>query len=151
MVATERNEDGTYAAAAFGRSHLPVSCADWPVTAWDSAVPSQDVLDKHPLWARIEPILPAECQGWAGKQRATVIVGAEVATPVLVIGNEGDGVTPIEDTGMLADALVRSRFVRVEADGHGAYANNNDCADDVVDAYLARAIAPENGKVCSSS
>jgi pimeloyl-ACP methyl ester carboxylesterase len=151
MIATDRDEDGTYAATSFGRSHLPISCADWPRSPWETAVPSADVLANHPLWARVEPFVPAECESWTGKERETLLVGAEPVTPVLVIGNEGDGVTPIEGTEMLAAAIIRSRFVRVEEDGHGAYAGDNDCANEVVDAYLARAIAPEPGKVCGAS
>ena len=150
MVVTERDEDGTYPATTFGRSRLLVSCADWPPTPWDSVVPSREVLDNHPLWARIEPPLPDLCAGWTGKLRDTLLVGADVATPVLVIGNEDDLTTPIEDTEALADEIVRSRLVTVSTEGHGAYGTGNDCADDVVEDYLARLLAPEDEYTCGS-
>jgi pimeloyl-ACP methyl ester carboxylesterase len=150
MGMVERDEDGSYPPATFGRTHLLVTCADWPTSPWDSVVPSKDVLGNHPLWARVQPARPDPCSGWTGAVRQTLLVGADVATPVLVIGNDGDLTTPIEDTEALAGEIVRSRFVTVEADGHGAYGSGNDCADSVVDDYLARSLAPEDGFVCTS-
>ena len=150
MRITEREDDGTYPATTFGRSHLLVTCADWPSTPWDSAVPSRAVLDEHPLWARVEPPSGDPCGGWSGAARETLLVGAEVATPVLVIGNDGDLTTPIEGTEGLAAEIVRSRLVTVEAEGHGAYGNGNDCADGIVDDYLARQLAPESDFVCET-
>ncbi|NUR79029.1 MAG: alpha/beta fold hydrolase [Dermatophilaceae bacterium] len=150
MRVTERDENGTYAATTFGRSHLLVTCADWPRTPWDSTGPSPDVLDAHPLWSRVEPPGVDPCTGWTGAARETLLVGAEVATPVLVIGNDGDRTTPMEGTEGLAAEIVRSRLVTVEAEGHGAYGNGDDCADGIVDDYLARHLAPENDFICES-
>jgi pimeloyl-ACP methyl ester carboxylesterase len=150
MVVTDRDEDGTYPATTFARSHLLVACADWPSSPWDTVVPSRDVLDNHPLWARVEPPLPAACDGWTGSLRQTVLVGADVPTPVLVIGNEDDLTTPIEDTAALSAEIVRSRLVTVSTDGHGAYGTGNDCADEVVEDYLARFLAPEDEYTCGS-
>ncbi len=150
MGMVERDEDGSYPQANFGRTHLLVTCADWPTSPWDSVVPSKDVLDNHPLWARVQPPRPDPCSGWTGALRQTLLVGADVPTPVLVIGNDGDRTTPIEDTEALAGEIVRSRFVTVEAEGHGAYGQGNECADGIVDDYLARRLAPENDFVCES-
>lgn len=151
MEMTDRNEDGTYPATTFGRSHLLVSCSDWLRSPWDSAVPSHDVLANHPLWARVQPTSPDPCDGWKGVPRATLLVGSDVSTPVLVIGNDGDRTTPIESTKGLASEILRSRFVTVSADGHGAYGTDNNCADAVVDGYLARLQAPANGYVCGAN
>ncbi|MEW1954492.1 alpha/beta hydrolase [Terrabacter sp. NPDC080008] len=150
MEMVDRNEDGTYAADATERGHLPVTCADWPPSPWDSAVPSRDVLENHPLWARVEAPTTAECDGWTGVRRRTLTVRPDVSTPVLVIGNDDDKTTPIEDTRALAGEISRSRLVTVSADGHGAYGSDNDCADEVVDDYLARAKAPEDGFHCGA-
>jgi homoserine acetyltransferase len=83
-------------------------------------------------------------------RRQTLLVGAEVSTPVLVIGNNGDRTTPIEDTKALSREIVRSRFVTVSAEGHGAYGTGNDCADAVVDGYLARLEAPQDDFHCGA-
>ena len=151
MGFVERDDDGSYASATFSRSHLLVTCADWPATPWDSVVPSRSVLANHPLWAHVEPPSPAQCAGWTGQKRQTLLVGADVATPVLVIGNDIDRTTPIEDTEALASEIVRSRYVRVDAEGHGAYDSGNACAALVVDEYLTEAQAPEDDYYCTKS
>lgn len=150
MVAVGRDVDGTYPGSTYGKSHLPVTCADWPVQTWADRTPSPEVLEEHPLFARIQPPLPPECAGWTGALRSNLLVRAEPATPVLVIGNERDPVTPIEDTEHLAEMITRSRLVRVDAAVHGAYAMGNACADRVVEDYLARGLPPEDGLECAA-
>ena len=148
MVAVGRDVDGSYPGATFGKSHLPVTCADWPAPTWADLTPSRAVLEEHPLFGRIQPPLPSECSGWRGTMRSNLLVGAEPATPILVIGNEDDPVTPIEDTEYLAEMLVGSRLVTVDAARHGAYAMGNACVDEVVEDYLARGLAPRDGLGC---
>lgn len=146
-----RNDDGTYASPSFAKDSLPVTCADWPASVWDDAWPSADVLQNHPLWARVALATFPECVGWKGTLRQNLMVGAQLPTPVLVIGNERDPVTPIDDTEAMADAFVRSRFVSVDAEGHGAYGSSNDCADKVVDDYLVDAVPPAEGFTCPAT
>lgn len=146
-----RDDDGTYASPGFEKDSLPVTCADWPPSVWDGVRPSADVLRNHPLWARIGLTTVSECAGWTGTLRETLLVGAVLPTSVLVIGNESDPVTPIEDTEAMADAFVGSRFVSVDAEGHGAYGNGNDCADKVVDDYLVDAVPPAEGFTCPAA
>ena len=150
MTVTQREVDGTYAGTTFDRSHLLVTCADWPPSPWDSVIPSPDVLANHPLWSRVRPPAPDPCDGWAGSTRQTLTVDPQVDTPVLVIGNEGDDVTPIEDTADLSAEIRHSRLVRVATDGHGAYSTGNDCADRAVDRYLAESVLPEEGLRCGT-
>ena len=83
------------------------------------------------------------------RRRSTLIIFADVPTPVLVIGNDGDLVTPMAGTKAFADTIARSRLVTVEADGHGAYAAGNRCADEIVDTYLVDAIPPKDGTECA--
>ncbi|HKX67149.1 MAG TPA: alpha/beta hydrolase [Intrasporangium sp.] len=148
MVSVGRDVDGSYPGASYGKNHLPVTCADWPVPVWSELTPSPKVLEEHPLFGRIQPPLPSECTGWTGEPRSKLVVEAEPATPVLVIGNANDPVTPIEDTEYLASAIGRSRLVTVDAAVHGSYATGNACADGAVEDYLVRAMSPRNGLKC---
>ena len=148
MVSVGRDVDGSYPGSSYGKNHLPVTCADWPVPTWSELTPSPKVLEEHPLFARIQPPRPSECTGWTGALRSKLLVDAEPATPVLVIGNADDPVTPIEDTEHLAGAISRSRLVTVDADVHGSYATGNACADRAVEDYLVRAEPPQNGLKC---
>jgi len=150
MVAVGRDADGSYPGTSYGKSHLPIACNDWPQSTWDEMAPSPAVLQSHPLFARVQPQLPSECTGWDGRTRDRLVVSAEPQTPVLVIGNVGDPVTPIADSRDLSDQIRRSRFVSVQANVHGAYAMGNSCADDVVEDYLVKAIAPKDGLRCDA-
>lgn len=148
MFDVGRDVDGTYTDATFGSNGLPVKCADWPVREFDRITPSPSVFERNPLWALFAADTHNPCDGWPGPYRDTLLVGAEPATPILVIGNTGDQITPIESTEALAGTLIRSRLVTVDADGHGAYAAGNDCADEAVDTYLVDAIPPKYRTEC---
>ena len=148
MVSVGRDVDGSYPGSSYGKNHLPVTCADWPVPTWSELTPSPKVLEEYPLFGRIQPPRPSECTGWTGELRSNLLVDAEPATPVLVIGNADDPVTPIEDTEYLASTISASRLVTVDAGVHGSYATGNACADRVVEDYLVRAVAPRNGLTC---
>jgi pimeloyl-ACP methyl ester carboxylesterase len=143
MIDVGRENDGTYSGASFGKNHVPVTCADWPVSAADRMTPSAAVFAAHPLLGRLEgTVWVAQCEGWPGRTRSNLLVDAVPATPVLLIGNEGDPVTPIGATEDLASMLLGSRMVAVEAGGHGAYGRGNRCADRAVEDYLVRGVAP---------
>lgn len=148
MMDVGREVDGTYSTATFGSNGHPVTCADWPVHAVDRLVPSAAVRRAHPLWAFVNGDQSSPCDGWTGNFRDILDVEAQPATPVLVIGNEHDTVTPIESTRDMAGSLLRSRLVTVDAEGHGAYGAGNHCADEVVDTYLVKGIPPKRGMTC---
>lgn len=142
MVDVGRENDGTYPGAGFGKNHVPVTCADWPVSA-DRMTPSAAVFTAHPLLGRLEGTFwVAPCEGWPGKIRSKLTLDAVPATPVLLIGNERDPVTGIGASEDLARTLLGSRLVSVDADGHGAYGQGNRCADRAVEDYLVRGVAP---------
>jgi pimeloyl-ACP methyl ester carboxylesterase len=148
MADVGREEDGSYPGASFGKNHLPVTCADWPPTKWSAMEPSPQVLREFPLLGRLSPRSGDPCAAWPGPRRQNLLVGAELATPVVVIGNEHDPVTSIDGTEYLASMLLRSRLVRVDAYGHGAYGSGNACADRIVGAYLVSGTAPEDDTRC---
>lgn len=150
MMEVGREVDGSYSDATFGSNGLPVKCADWPVRDFDRIEPDPAIFTDKPMLALITGGASHPCDGWPGAYRETLLVGAEPATPIVVIGNTGDPVTPIGATEALASTLVRSRFVSVDADGHGAYGAGNSCADDIVDTYFVDAIAPRGGTECAA-
>lgn len=148
MSSDYRNDDGSYDTPSFGGNSLPIPCADWPPSAWDRVSASADVLSSHPLWARLENYPVPPCAGWTGPVRKNVTVGATLPTPVLVIGNDRDPVTPISSTEAMAVAFAGSRFVSVDAEGHGALDNDNSCANQVIEDSLADGIPPDDHFKC---
>jgi pimeloyl-ACP methyl ester carboxylesterase len=147
MDSVRRDDDGSYV-GGFESSHLPIHCADWPLDATDQMQPSRSVLDAHPVYAHLYGVQTDSCTGWVGTQRTNLILTVDAASPVLVLANERDLTTPPDGTREMGRGIFGSRFVLVDADGHGVYANDNDCADSIVDDYLVRSLAPRNGETC---
>ena len=149
MDTVMRDDDGSYI-GGYEASHLPIHCADWPLDATSQMEPSVSVLDEHPVYAHLYGVATDSCEGWVGTQRTNLILTVDATSPVLVLANERDLTTPPDGTREMGQGIFGSRFVLVDADGHGVYANGNDCADAIVDDYLVRALAPRNGEVCDA-
>ncbi|WP_076260593.1 alpha/beta hydrolase [Intrasporangium flavum] len=146
--AVSRDSDGTYY-GGYESVHLPIHCADWPSDASTSMRPTAKVLAAHPLYAHLFAEVQDSCAAWSGTQRTHLVITADPTTPVLVLGNEGDLTTPLDQTQRMAHAIFGSRFVSVVADGHGVYDNGNDCADAIVENYLVRSLVPKDGAHCA--
>ncbi|CAN7522459.1 alpha/beta hydrolase [Terrabacter sp. LjRoot27] len=149
MDSVMRDDDGSYV-GGYEASHLPIHCADWPLDATSQTEPSPAVLDDHPVYAHLYGVATDSCEGWVGTQRTNLILTVDATSPVLVLANERDLTTPPDGTREMGRGIFGSRFVLVDADGHGVYANGNDCADAIVDDYLARGLAPRNGELCDA-
>ena len=149
MDTVMRDDDGSYV-GGYEASHLPIHCADWPLDATSQRDPSPSVLDEHPVYAHLYGVATDSCEGWVGTQRTNLILTVDAASPVLVLANERDLTTPSDGTREMGRGIFGSRFVLVDADGHGVYANGNDCADAIVDDYLVRGLAPRNGELCDA-
>jgi pimeloyl-ACP methyl ester carboxylesterase len=144
-----RDDDGTYY-GGFESVHLPIHCADWPLDTEVGPEPSRAVLQAHPVFAHLYGVNPDSCEGWDGTPRSHLVLTVTNPSPVLVLGNEGDLTTPLDQSQRMSHAFLESRFVSVEADGHGVYANGNACADRIVEDYLVRAEAPRGGAHCAA-
>ena len=70
------------------------------------------------------------------------------APTILVVGNTGDPVTPIEDAEALTKALTGSVLLRWEGDGHTVVGRGVACIDDAVTAYLVDLKAPAPNTSC---
>ncbi|WP_330476183.1 alpha/beta hydrolase [Terrabacter sp. C0L_2] len=149
MDTVMRDDDGTYV-GGFEASHLPIHCADWPLDATDEMEPSRAVLDAHPVYAHLYGASTDSCKGWVGTQRTNLILTVDAASPVLVLANERDLTTPPDGTREMGHGIFDSRYVLVDADGHGVYSNGNECADVIVEDYLVRGLAPPNGETCDA-
>ena len=73
---------------------------------------------------------------------------AKGAAPILVVGTEGDPVTPIEGAEALADALDSGHLLRWQGDAHTAFARGVDCIDTAVTAYLVELTLPPDATSC---
>ncbi|MBC8363911.1 MAG: alpha/beta fold hydrolase [Actinobacteria bacterium] len=73
---------------------------------------------------------------------------ADLAVPVLVIALEGDPATPMAWARALADSIGDAVLITSDGEGHTAFLSNSWCVTDVVIAYLADLVVPEDGWSC---
>lgn len=70
------------------------------------------------------------------------------APPILVVGNTGDPITPIDGSQALAKALPGSVLLTSADSGHTAFGHGDDCIDLAVTAYLLNLTLPAPNTVC---
>jgi hypothetical protein len=70
------------------------------------------------------------------------------ASPVLVVGNTGDPITPYHDSVAMSRDLARARLLTVNEFGHTAILNQDTCATSYEINYLANGSLPPVGTVC---
>lgn len=90
------------------------------------------------------------CAEWpAAEQTVIRNVRREVATPMMLIGNDFDNATPMSWTRSLAYALGMERsVVRYKGAGHAVTTSGNPCTDDLIVAYLVERRLPAEGTFC---
>jgi hypothetical protein len=72
---------------------------------------------------------------------------AEGSTPMLVVGTQGDPVTPLQGAVDMAEDLTSGVLLRWQGSGHTAYPKT-DCVTAAVNAYLIDLAAPADGTTC---
>jgi pimeloyl-ACP methyl ester carboxylesterase len=80
------------------------------------------------------------------------ITGPVVAAdgpPVLVVGNNGDAVTPYQQAVSVASMLAHGRLLTLDAAGHTALGRST-CIDNAEAAYVTALTLPPEGTVCST-
>jgi pimeloyl-ACP methyl ester carboxylesterase len=88
------------------------------------------------------------CTHWPVPAPAVLeAVTAPGAAPILVVGNTGDPVTPLESAQRIATTL-EGRLLTYAGAGHTTY-GKNDCADAHIDSYLLALTLPPESASCS--
>lgn len=91
------------------------------------------------------------CTNWASNQdRYVGPWTARTSAPVLVVGNEFDGITDLAGAQASARLLRNSRLLTYAGWGHTAY-GRSACVTDYVNAYLLRGALPRAGTVCPAN
>lgn len=128
-----------------------INCVDGPAPP--------DGADARALAAEIIALAPRTGGWWATQVRCVgfptvepvAITGGGAGT-ILVLGNTGDPVTPIESTAAMARALEGGRLVTFQGEGHTVYIEavtaGSDCVVDAVNDYLIDLVAPNEDVVC---
>ncbi|MCU1605551.1 MAG: Alpha/beta hydrolase [Modestobacter sp.] len=143
---TGRNEDGTYSNVI--DANLTVNCADT-----DEKISAATVRGLVADWNAKYPLFGAEaatslytCSTWQAPRTPLPHRDAQGSAPILVIGTQGDPVTPLPGAVDMARDLS-GVLLTWQGSGHTAYPKT-DCVTAAVDAYLIDLTAPQNGLTC---
>jgi pimeloyl-ACP methyl ester carboxylesterase len=91
------------------------------------------------------------CTNWPSNQdRYVGPWTARTSAPVLVVGNQFDGITDLAGAQASARLLRNSRLLTYAGWGHTAY-GRSACATEHVNAYLLRGTLPRAGTVCPAN
>ncbi len=144
---TGRGEDGTYTNTI--DANLTVSCSDTEETH-----PQDEVRSLVAEWGTTYPLFGADaalglytCTPWEAPRTPLPDRDAEGAAPILVIGTQGDPVTPLPGAVDMAEDLTSGVLLTWQGSGHTAYPQT-ECVTTAVDSYLIDLVAPLDGMTC---
>jgi pimeloyl-ACP methyl ester carboxylesterase len=144
-----RLQDGTYSNLI--DANLAINCAD---SDPDQQVPEEEIRALAADWGQRYPLFGAgsaaslyTCTVWQGERTPLPERDAEGAAPILVVGNTGDPVTPLQGAVDMAEDLSSGVLLTWQGQGHTAYPKN-DCVNAAVNAYLVDLTVPQDGLTC---
>lgn len=146
---TGRRRDGSYSNEV--EAHAAISCIEVgrrPTRA-DARAKVRGISQEPARFEVVDVMLSLPCTFWpAPPVTPRRNLDARGAAPILVVGTNGDPVTPIEGAELLADALDSGQLLRWEGDAHTAFGRGNDCIDTAVTRYLVDLTLPPDGTSC---
>jgi pimeloyl-ACP methyl ester carboxylesterase len=144
---TGRNDDGTYTNVV--DANVAVTCADT-----DERFTADQVRTVLADWNATYPLFGADaalglytCSSWQTPTTPLPARDAAGSAPVLVVGTQGDPVTPLAGAQHMAADLTGGTLLTWAGTGHTAYPKT-DCVTTAVDAYLIDLAVPAEGTVC---
>ncbi|MBN1093143.1 alpha/beta fold hydrolase [Blastococcus sp. TML/M2B] len=142
-----RLQDGRYSNLL--DANLAINCADT-----EEEVDTDEVRALAAEWDAEYPLFGANaaaglynCTPWEADRTPLPTVDAEGSAPILVVGNQGDPVTPLPGAVNLAEDLTAGVLLTWQGQGHTAYPKNQ-CVNDAVNAYLIDLVVPVDGLTC---
>jgi pimeloyl-ACP methyl ester carboxylesterase len=144
---TGRNDDGSYSNVV--DANLAVNCADTDeeftreqvstlATEWNSS---------YPLFGADAALSLYTCTPWDAPRTPLPERDAEGSAPILVVGTQGDPVTPLPGAVDMAEDLSSGVLLTWQGNGHTAYPKT-DCVTAAVNAYLIDLTVPTDGLTC---
>lgn len=142
-----RLEDGTYSNLL--DANVAINCADTEQTyepdevralaaEWDA---------EYPLFGAGMAVGLYTCTPWEADRTPLPERDAEGSAPILVVGNQGDPVTPLPGAVEMAETLTSGVLLTWQGQGHTSYPKT-PCITDAVNAYLIDLVAPVDGLTC---
>ncbi|MGY1750858.1 alpha/beta hydrolase [Modestobacter sp. SYSU DS0511] len=145
---TGRSDDGSYSNVV--DANLAISCADGQeqFTTDQVAALAADWNGRYPLFGADAALGLYTCSAWDAPTTPLPERDAEGSAPIMVIGTQGDPVTPPQGAADMAAELANSVLLTWEGSGHTAYPKT-ECVTQAVNAYLIDLVAPPEGITCA--
>ncbi len=144
---TGRNPDGTYSNVI--DAQVTINCADT-----DEEFTGEEVRALVADWNARFPLFGADaatslytCSVWEAPRTPLPERDAEGSAPILVVGTQGDPVTPLPGAVEMAEDLTSGVLLTWQGSGHTAYPKT-DCVTAAVNAYLIDLAVPADGLTC---
>ncbi|GAB4079745.1 alpha/beta hydrolase [Modestobacter muralis] len=144
---TGRNDDGTYTNVV--DANVAVTCADTEErrTADQVRTVLAEWSTQYPLFGADAALGLYTCSPWQAPRTPLPARDAAGSAPILVIGTQGDPVTPLPGAQDMAADLTSGALLTWAGNGHTAYPKT-DCVTAAVNAYLIDLVVPAEGTVC---
>ncbi|SSC25408.1 Alpha/beta hydrolase fold-1, partial [Klenkia terrae] len=144
---TGRGEDGSYTNTI--DANLTVSCSDTEETYSQDDVRAlvADWGTRYPLFGADSALSLYTCTPWEAPRTPLPERNAEGAAPILVVGTQGDPVTPLPGAVDMAEDLTSGVLLTWQGSGHTAYPKT-ECVTTAVDSYLVDLAAPAADLTC---
>jgi pimeloyl-ACP methyl ester carboxylesterase len=142
-----RLENGSY--SNLFDSNLAINCADTDQTVDEKQIRQLAVEwnEKYPLFGAGAAVGLYTCDVWQAERTPLPERDAQGSDPILVVGNEGDPVTPLPGAEDMAKDLDGAVLLIWQGNGHTAYPKTA-CVTQAVDQYLIDLKAPVDGLTC---
>ncbi|WP_040340100.1 alpha/beta hydrolase [Candidatus Blastococcus massiliensis] len=130
-------------------ANVAINCADT-----DETYEADEVRALAAEWDATYPLFGAgaavslyTCTPWEAERTPLPERDAEGSAPILVVGTEGDPVTPLPGAVELAEDLASGVLLTWQGQGHTAYPKT-PCVTDAVNQYLIDLVPPMDGLTC---
>ena len=147
-----RLDDGSYSNLL--DANLAVNCADTPT---NEQVSETDIRRLAGEWNQKYPLFGAGaaaglygCIPWKVDRTPLPKRDAKGSAPLVVVGNSGDPVTPLQGAVDLSRDLTTGVLLTWQGQGHTSYPKT-PCVTTAVDSYLVDLKAPLDGLTCPAS
>ena len=133
-------------------ANLAINCADTDQKYSESEIRAlaKDWGQKYPLFGAGSATGLYTCSVWKADRTPLPKRDAAGSAPILVVGNSGDPVTPLQGAQDMANDLQNGDLLIWQGQGHTSYPKT-PCITAAVDNYLINLVPPLDGLTCPAA
>ncbi|HEX2072388.1 MAG TPA: alpha/beta hydrolase [Geodermatophilus sp.] len=142
-----RLQDGSYSNLI--DANITINCADTEEQYEEEEIRqlAADWHGRYPLFGAGSAVSLYTCSVWEAERTPVPERDAAGSAPIVVVGNQGDPVTPLPGAVDMAEDLESGVLLTWQGQGHTSYPRT-DCVSAAVNAYLIDLTVPQDGLTC---